>query len=268
MTRALALTRRWVTQYFNCHDAAAARKFCAPNYTLEIGDVVFAGRDDAWLPAVATQFRAWPGMGMTVHATLTGAGWAAVCFSEHGAKNKVAAVWSGVAIYHEADGWLTGCSAQEDYFTRRRQVKSVMTDPVDPPCAAPWDIDALPANPLAEAVVRHWLERGWPCAGAGIRFDDEHITGSPLHFEVIGTQRCLTWSSGDQVAFHSRQHGIYHGGLPGLVVGPLPETLDVNGIVTVSDGQVVAGRVIRDRMGLWTRLRNAAPAPAVLGAQP
>ena len=48
MTEALALARRWVVDYFNRQDSAAARAFCAPDYTLCIGDVVLAGRDDAW----------------------------------------------------------------------------------------------------------------------------------------------------------------------------------------------------------------------------
>ena len=43
---ALPLLRRWVNDYFNRHDDAAARAFIAPDYALHIGDVVFAGRDD------------------------------------------------------------------------------------------------------------------------------------------------------------------------------------------------------------------------------
>jgi hypothetical protein len=256
VTEALALARRWVNDYFNRHDASAARMFCAPDYALDIGDVIFAGRDDAWLPAVDTQFRAWPGMGMTVHRTLTGPDWAAVWFSEHGESKGAQAVWSGIAIYRSAGGQLTGCVAQEDYLTRRRQVKSGIVDPVDPPCVAPWDTPALPANPQAESVVRRWLEGGWPCAAAGVRCDDEHITGIPLVFGVLATDRAWFWSSGDQVAFHVRQRGQYRQGLPDTATGPVHETLDVNGIVTVAEGSVVGGRVIRDRMGLWTRLRT------------
>ena len=133
MTAALALARRWVNDYFNRHDADAARDFCSPDYVLEIGDVTLAGRDDTWLPAVDRQMRDYPGLTMTVHETLAGEGWTAVWFSEHGARDGAAAVWSGVAIYREDHGLLSGCVAQEDYMTRRRQLKERRGDPVDRP---------------------------------------------------------------------------------------------------------------------------------------
>ena len=42
---ALPLLRRWVVDYFNRHDATACSAFVSPDYALNIGDVVFAGRD-------------------------------------------------------------------------------------------------------------------------------------------------------------------------------------------------------------------------------
>ncbi len=38
MTTALALLRRWVVEYFNGHNADAARTFIAQDYALSIGD--------------------------------------------------------------------------------------------------------------------------------------------------------------------------------------------------------------------------------------
>ena len=107
MTEALSLLRRWVVDYFNRHDGAACADFIAPDYALHIGDVVFAGRDDQWLPAVDQQMKAFPGLGMTVHQTVTGEGWAAAWFSEHGMSEGRSAVWSGVAIYCAAGGKIT-----------------------------------------------------------------------------------------------------------------------------------------------------------------
>lgn len=258
MTTALALLRRWVVEYFNGHNADAARGFIAPEYSLSIGDIVFAGRDESWLPAVDVQMQAYPGLCMTVHQTLTGEGWAAVWFSEHGASEGRAAAWSGVGIYR-ADGMvLTGCVAQEDYFTRRRQLKSGVTDPVDPPAVAPWDTTPLHRNEAAEAVVQGWLAQGWPCAPEEVRCDDDYITGTPLEFKIDDMVIGEMLSSGDHVAFNVRQRGIYLGGLPGAAEGPRAETLDCNGLVKVENGQVVSGRVIRDRMGLWGRMRAAA----------
>lgn len=263
MSAALDLVRRWVVDYFNRHDAQAARGFCAPDYTLSIGDIVLSGRDDAWLPAVDRQMRMFPHLGMSVHQTLSGVDWAAVAFSEHGATEGKQAVWSGVAIYRTAGGMLTGCVAQEDYYTRRRQLKSGRADPVDPPCPAPWDEPVGLPDPQAEAVVRRWLEGDWPrdereATEPALRCDDDHITGTPLRFAVRAIAHEEIRSSGDHVAFHVRLEGLYGGGLEAEVTDAVPETLDCNGIVRVRDGQVVGGRIVRDRMGLWSRLKARA----------
>jgi len=258
MTTALALLRRWVVEYFNGHNAEAARSFIAPDYALSIGDIVFAGRDESWLPAVDVQMQAYPGLGMTVHQTLAGDGWAAVWFSEHGQTEDRAASWSGVGIYRSDGEVLTGCVAQEDYMTRRRQLKSGIADPVDPPAVAPWDTLPAPRNEDAEAVVLDWLKGGWPCVEASVRCDDDDFTGTPLEFDVAETAVGELLSSGEYVAFNVRQSGTYRGGLPAPVSGPRDETLDCNGIVRVKGGKVISGRVIRDRMGLWARMRAAA----------
>jgi len=258
MTDTLSLLRRWVVGYFNGQDKAVARAICAPDYTLSIGDVMFAGRDDAWLPAVDVQMKAYPGMGMTIHQTLTGDGWAAIWFSEHGMTDGKTAAWSGVGIYRSNGSMLTGCVAQEDYMTRRRQLKSGVADQIDRPAVAPWDISPEPRNEAAELVVLEWVKRGWPRPEDAVRCDDDYITGDALEFDVNATEVGELLSSGDFVAFNVRQHGTYVGGLPAPASGPMAETLDVNGIVRVENGQVADGRVIRDRMGLWARMRNVA----------
>lgn len=250
---ALPLLRRWVNDYFNCHDDEAARIFVASDYALHIGDVVFAGRDENWLPAVAEQMRLFPGLGMTVHKTLAGADWAAVWFSEHGAANGRTAVWSGVALYFGDGDRLVRCIAQEDYMTRQRQLKSGAADPVEPPAAAPWDITPSPADPGAEAVVRDWLRASWP--RDPVRCDDEHITNAPLRFETHDVEIDAIRSSGAEVAFHARQAGVYLGGLPGVEATGQLCHLHANGIVSVVDGRVREGRVIRDRAGLRATLR-------------
>ena len=255
----LALLRRWVVDYFNRHDSEAAREFIAPDYALRIGDLVLAGRDESWLPAVAEQMRAFPGLGMTVHRTLCGEDWAAAAFSEHGASKGRVACWSGVAIYFAGAGRLTGCVAQEDYFTRRRQLVSGVADAVDPPAAAPWDIVPAPREESTEAAVRGWLSGDWPQAQEAVRCDDEHITGNRLRFEVRETEIGVLKSSGPEAAFHVRQTGIYHGGFDDAPA-PQPAHLHVNGLVRVEAGRLVSGRVIRDRQGLRAALRKGAAA--------
>lgn len=253
MSEALSLLRRWVQDYFNRHDAAAARDFCAPDYALRIGDVVLAGRDDVWLPAVDAQMRDYPGLTMTVHETMAGEGWAAIWFSEHGQRGSARAVWSGVGIYRAAGGVLTGCIAQEDYFTRRRQLKTGQADAVDRPAVAPWDEGVAEEDPEAGAVVLDWLAGDWP--RPGVVTDDEQITGEAMAFEVAGTEVHEMHAAGGRVAFAVRQSGTYRGGLPEAAPGA--DVLDVTGLVTVSQGVVTGGRVIRDRMGLWARRRAA-----------
>ena len=251
------LLRRWVVDYFNRHDAAACSAFITPNYELRIGDVVFAGRDEQWLPAVNKQMQLFPGLGMTVHQVLAGSDWAAAWFSEHGASQGRAACWSGVAIYRSNGTQLTGCVAQEDYMTRHRQLKSGVADAVESPAVAPWDTPDLPRNEVAEAVVRRWLEGSWPSEAAGVRCDDEHITGVPLQFEVTGAEIDTLHSSGSDVAFHVRQTGFHLGGLGDVTATRQPAILHCNGIVQVDNGKVCSGRVIRDRAGLRTGLRSA-----------
>jgi hypothetical protein len=257
----LALARRWVVDYFNRHDASACAQFITPDYALRIGETVFAGRDEQWLPAVDKQFETFPGMGMTVHRVLVGSDRVAVLFSEHGASGGAGgrvAVWSGVGIYRSNGRQLSGCIAQEDYMTRLRQLKSGVADLVEPPAAAPWDTPALPADPQAEGVVRDWLEQSWPIGNTGVRCDDEHITGEPLRFDVASGEITELFSSGPEVAFHVRQVGRYRGGLPGIEYSDEPMVLHCNGIVRVAHGKVVSGRVIRDRIGLRAALLNKA----------
>lgn len=253
---ALSLVRRWVNDYFNRHDASACAAFVAPDYKLEIGDVTLAGRDDFWLPAVNVQMKRFPGLGMTVHQTVAGENWAAAFFSEHGASDGRKAVWSGVGIWRSNGEVLTGCIAQEDYMTRQRQLKSGIADPVDQPAAAPWDIAPLPRDKAAEKTVADWLQGSWPCEPSTVRCDDDHITGTPLCFDVTETETVFLESSGPDVVFHVRQNGIYLGGLAKIGAIDLPATLYVNGIVRVEGGRIASGRVIRDRVGLQAALER------------
>lgn len=251
------LLRRWVVDYFNGQSDEAAREFIAPEYALEIGDYLFDGRDTQWLPAVRQQFAQFPGMGMTVHQVVAADDRVACWFSEHGASGGPrgpVAVWSGVGIYRARGDRLIGCTAQEDYTTRSRQLRSGVTDPVDAPAPAPWDTVPLGADAQAEAVVRAWLTGSWPAPETQVRCDDDAITGQPLQFSVQRTEVVDLFSSGLDVAFHVRQHGYYLGGLPSVPVRERSELLNVNGIVRVEGGAVRQGRVIRDRGGLKARL--------------
>lgn len=254
------LARRWVVDYFNAQNEAAAREFCDSDYTLHIGTTVFAGRDAQWLPAVRVQMDRFPGLGMTVHQVVASDRHAAVHFTQHGRDGGPGgrvACWSGIAIYERRGERLSGCVAQEDYMTRQRQLKSGQADPIDPPAPDPWDSVIAAPDPHAEQRVRQWLEGGWPKT-APVRVDDEHVTGPPLSFEVTHTHIGQLWSSGPDVVFHARQSGIYRGGWVGVSAGATG-VLHVNGVLRLVDGQITAGRVIRDRAGLRAALLARAP---------
>ena len=255
-TDARHLLRRWVTDYFNRHDPAACAEFIAPDYSLHIGDTVFSGRDTEWLPAVNEQMQLFPGLAMTVHHVVSGEGWAAAYFSEHGARDGKSASWSGIGIYFSDGGVLTSCIAQEDYMTRARQLKSGIADPVEPPAVAPWDGVLQAADPAAEAVVLDWLSGSWPTATEGIRVDDEHITGTALEFDVAEVTVNTLLSAGEDVVFHAVQGGRYLAGLPGQDA-PGQAHLHANGILRVRDGRILGGRIIRDRIALRAQLRKA-----------
>lgn len=253
--------RRWVVDFFNRHDAPACASFMAPDYTLRVGDLTLRGRDEAYVPAVQGQLDQFPGLAMTVHRVVVGQDCIALQFSEHGASGgpggRVAS-WAGVAIYRCKDGLLSGCVAQEDYLARHRQLKSGVPDPVDPPALAPWDSLAQGADPQAEAVARAWLTRSWPCDVPGVVCDDEHVAGvAPLAFDVTTTHVTDMFSSGSEVCFHAVQTGHHLSGLAGVAPGAGPAKLYCAGILTVRDGTVRSGRVVRDRAGL----RRALMAP-------
>jgi hypothetical protein len=257
----LHLMKRWVVNYFNQHSDAAAREFIAPDYKLEIGDVVFAGRDTQWLPAVQQQFKLFPSLSMTVHQAIAGDQWAAAWFSEHGASEGKLACWSGVAIYINDGEKLTRCVAQEDYFTRHRQLKSGVSDVLEAPAVAPWDLPQEAPNQDAMAIVSNWLNNSWPPSESQVRCDDEHITGVPLEFQVCTTVIDELHASGSVVAFHAKQTGIYLNGLSGIEPHQPNAVLHCNGLIRVLDGKVESGRVIRDRVGLKASLKKAKGNP-------
>lgn len=256
-----ALARRWVVDYFNCHNGRVCTEFVRPDYALHIGDYVFAGRDTQWLPAVQKQMDQFPGLGMTVHQVLANESRAAVYFTQHGASGGAGGpvtCWSGVAIYRGDGEWLSGCVAQEDYMTRQRQLKSGRPDTIAAPAPAPWDVQFVPADPDAELAVRAWLQGAWPCEHPDVLCDDEHITGAtPLAFDVQECEFSELYSVGSEVVFHVRQKGRYLGGFAGVAQGPHAAFLHCNGMVRVHNGKVVAGRVIRDRTGLRANLPKA-----------
>ena len=256
------LVRRWAVDWLNAQHPQVCAQILAPEYTLLIGGFRLGPRE-VYVPATLEQLGRFPGLVVTTHQVVTAGDLLALVFSEHGASARLegrVAVWTGIAVFRWDGAALTGCFAEEDYYGRRRQFSTGVADPVDRPAAAPWDTTAQPADPAAEQVVRDWL------AGPALRsvplVCDDEGAGHPAPdlLEVTGCREDVVFSSGDQVAFHVGQTGRYTGGLDDLddCIGQ-SVTLELAGVVTVRDGRIIAGRVVRDRLGMARTLREQHP---------
>lgn len=257
----VALMRRYCLDYTACHDMTVCDEIMTPGYTLHMGGHDLAGRDAAYKPAAAAQFRQFPGLCLTVNEIVCSGDRLALRFSEHGASARhrgFCASWGGIGLYRWDGRRLVENFVEQDYFARRRQLTDGAPDPVEPPAIAPWDTRATAPDPAAEAAVRAWLAAG---DVTGVIADD----GRAAHRIVVAERTEVNdlFSAGNKVAFHAVQHGPLAGDDPQFAGGG-PVSLHLAGVVSVADGQVVAGRVIRDRLGLSKRL-SAAAGTAVSG---
>ena len=265
MTPAVALVRRWAVDWLNGQHPEVCAQVLSEDYVLRIGGFLLGPRE-AYVPATLAQLARYPGLCVTTHSLVTDGTHVAIGFSEHGASARLAgraAAWTGISVFRSDGAALDACWAEEDYAARRRQLDGGSCDPVSPPAAAPWDELPRPADPAAEQVVRRWLA-GPDLRAAPVVCDDEHL-GHPARrlLEVTDCEEHVLFSAGDQVAFHVAQTGTYLGGLEGCdaAVGEVVR-LELAGVVTVADGAVTGGRVVRDRLGTARTLAAAAAAAA------
>lgn len=256
----VALMRRYVVDYTNAHDLAVCDEIMEPGYVLRMGPHVVAGRDEAYKPATRRQLEQFPGLGLTVHEVLSNGDRLALRFSEHGASARhggAVAVWGGIGLYRWNGTRLTDNTVEQDYLARRRQLADGVPDAAEPPALAPWDTVARPPDPEVEAVARAWAERGMP-PGDGMVFDDGRDHGPLVDPDDVTVDDLF--SAGDCAALHVTVRGRYRGGLPGTDgYRNAPATLHAGALVTVADGRVAGGRVIRDRLGLSRALTASVP---------
>jgi hypothetical protein len=250
----VALMRRYVNDYTNRHDVSVCPEIMEPGYTLRMGPHEVTGRDELYIPASQKQFAQFPGLCLTVHEIVTNGDRLAMRFSEHGRSVKHdgrGAAWTGLGLYRWNGTKLVENFVEQDYLARRRQLASGVPADVEPPALAPWDTVALDPNPAAEAVVREWISSG---AGAGpVTLDD----GAPdILLDDASSQVDDLFSAGPHVAFRVTRTGTYVGGLgpdagiDDATLAGAPGTLHLVGLVTVADGRVTGGRIVRDRLGL------------------
>jgi SnoaL-like polyketide cyclase len=253
----VAVMRRYVVDYLQCQNAEVCAQIMEPDYVLYMGGTELTPRDEVYVPAVVRQLQQFPGLGMTVNEIMCNGDRLAMRFSQHGASTKHdgrMASWGGIGLYRWNGVKLTSNYAIEDYYSRRYQLVSGVALPVESPAIAPWDTVAEAADPTAEQVVRDWLESAGSPKTAGIAFDDEAVGTSDPLVDVHETVIDDLFSVGDRVAFHATQTGTYVGGLdvPDTAVGR-PATLYSVGVLGV-DGDLISGRVIRERAALQREL--------------
>lgn len=253
----VALMRRYCLDYTGRHDLTVCDEIMDPSYTLHMGGHHLVGRDDSYKPAAGAQFRQFPGLCLTVNEIVCSGDRLALRFTEHGASARhggARASWSGIGLYRWDGRRLLENFVEQDYFGRREQLAGGPPTAVEPPAIAPWDTEAVAPGPAAESVVRAWLAGG---DVTGVTVDD----GRPARriLAVEHTEIDDLFSADNRVAFHGVQCGTLAGDDPDFV-GDCPAELHVAGTVTVEDGRVTHGRVIRDRLGLVKRLAAASAA--------
>ena len=257
-----ALLRGFAIDFLTSHDTAVVPRIMAPGYCLNIGGVVFDGRDDEYLPATAAQLEQFPGLCVTVHDVIVGENAVAMCFTEHGASvadDGRCAAWSGVTFFKTDGERLLKGWAEEEYISRKRQLALGFCEPIEPPHIAPWNTQPAQPDPAIEYIAKQWIAEQHPLVDIPANDRLSPLDADPRRLLDIRDARInALFSAGDRVAMHAEYRGTYAGGfgdLSPLLVG-CPAVLRLAAMLTIREGQVVAARITTDRLGLSRALRG------------
>lgn len=256
------LMQRYCFAYTATHDYSVADQIMVDDYAFYMGEAAFQGRETAYKPAAERQFKAYPGLGFTVHDFFSNGSRCAMYFSEYGysAKFGTNVAWHGVSLYRWNGSKLTECRIEQDYYGRRRQLETKRPDPIDQPAYAPWTAAINGPDATSEAIVTTWLKGGHLLASPNGSLDDEGVSGTMarVRLENPSAEVLDMLSAGSRVAFQVRLDGLYVGGLKELAGhegkrGSLYST----GIVDLEGGRVARVRAVTDRYNLERRLLAA-----------
>lgn len=253
------LLRGFAVEFLSAQQWSSLERVMAPGYRLNVGGFVLEGRDTAYRAAMIPQFQQFPGLCVTLHDVLLGERHLAIRFTEHGASLRdggLRAAWQGVALFRAENGRLVEGWAEEDYFSRKRQLRSGVCDCIESPHPAPFDQRALPADADTEARARAWLAD--PRAVEALMADPAAQDGAdPLRdFLIERTEVDVLFAAGARAAFHATFRG-------GLRAAPdagggrekRPAVLRAAGIVTMRAGLPCDARIVFDRLGFTRALR-------------
>ncbi len=260
----LALMRRYAYAYTASHDFDVCPELMVDNYRLCMGRHRLTGRDEVYVPATRRQFDQFPGLGFTIHDVVCNGERVALRFSEHGRSGRTGtgASWSGVSTYRWDGRRLTDCWVEQDYDSRRRQLETRVSLPVEAPALDPWTHPVEAPDPVAEEAFRSWLGAGGldDCAPGSL---DDEVWWTPgrIGLEVHGRMVDDLFSAGARVAFHLTETGTYTGGLPGLeAAAGRPVIRYAAGVASVT-GNEIEVRAVTDRLSIRKELAADGPAP-------
>lgn len=253
-----ALMRTYCIDYTNSHDLSVCDSIMTPDYVVRICGMALE-RDTAYKPSVERVFQRFPALGLVVHELATNGQRLVMRFSEHGATaSGELACWAGIGLYDWDGERLTSCRVEQDFWSQRRQLRSGVPDPLEEPHLDPWTTaTAQPVDPAAEDVVRALVAAGDLTAVGGGRIDEGPVDAHVPVLEPESVEVHDLFSAGDRVAFHATFRGRGTDALEGIdAVGRLG-AMDVAGLATVRDGDVVDLHAVTDRFGLAGALRRA-----------
>lgn len=246
----VSTVRRWAVDWLNGHDAAVCDEIMTHDYELRIGEFTFTDRA-SYLAATSGQIALYDGLAVTVHDLVTDGRRVAVHLTEHGASTEnggAFAVWNVVSLFEFSEDRICRTYAEEDYHARRRQFGDA-PDAMSAPMSEPWSTAAAHPDDAATAVVTAWFEGGAVDLDAVVRDDQDVVSAYDEVMDRESGSLDIAFAAGDRVAFHGTFRGRSR---PDGVACAMAAA----GIVEVSGGSVVAGRMVTDRLGCLRAVRR------------
>ena len=265
----LSLMRTYSFAYTANHDFGVCASIMVDDYELRMGPHWIVGRDGGYRKATQRQYDQFPGLGFIVHDVVTNGERVALRFSEHGHSEyaDADAVWAGISMYQWDGSRLVSCWVEQDYFARRRQLRTGVANQIEAPGMDPWSTGVEPANPASEAIVRAWILGGGIDDSVAGSLDDEWC--SPVErasLLVRDTTIDDIFSAGNRVAFHVSEVGETNVGA-GTNMEVTSVTRYLSGIAQV-DGSSISARVVTDRLSIAKQLSSKTPRLAGGGQLP
>lgn len=258
----LALMRRYSITFAGGHDLSILDELMEPEYVVKTSGLTLY-RDPDYKPTVAKIFQLFPGLDFVVHEIITNGDRLAMRFSEHGmTKDRRASSWRGVALYNWNGERLTTCWVEQDFYARRRQLKSGEPDALDAPHLDPWTgTTSESADQKVEDIAADWLKAGDLLAAGAGWIDDAPATSYVAPIDVLDVQINDLFSAGDKAAFHATFLGECLESFEGPDFAGRSAEISVAGLLSVTDGRVAEIQAVTDRLGLRARLVGGALLP-------